>query len=876
MNKTNPPVKPTPATVSRGGRSQAVPTEHDLAEAKEDALLQLRIGRTAHFYTMIVFSAMFVDGFLVILLNPSASGAPLLRALFFLFFPLAGALLIAGFGIGVKWDTYQIWPWELHFWVTVVSVALAVLLTFLLIARLFTFGPTGNWTLLPWLLPLTLLAIALPIIGLSLTWQDWTPRKIGSIIAAALPLPMSLLLYLPSTSGSSSALTLTLIASGGLFLLSGSLLHLISSATQTSEREVMVSGQSRLFQFAEDLRQREDALRFREGTLIRREADVEVAEAASARKLLAVEDVQDRLKKLEEDLEQRANKVHADFQQSSIKLSEVSQIQRELGDRESQLMLREQAVERWETQRQERERALAEAEGELVRQKLEHGSREKEMLSREQTLATRESQFDLRAKEVDRRSKELLGRERPVGAPGAPGSAPSPSAREEELRDRETRLEQVQLTINEQSALLGRKAKEVDERLAEARRLADEQARREQALVARERALLQREPDVAQKLENAAQRQRQYDEALSRVESRARELEKQRMELTSKLDEMIQRGTAFRARETALREQQEELRIAREELEQHQRGFIARQKELESREHEYALRRQSSELTPTSAPPPAARLAFPAPTAPVATATPSTRSVTARPGRIATGVPRFDELLLGGVPEKGQVLLVGPPFIGKEVALYAYLAEGLRQGDSVILVTTSRSPPELAAEIGVLAPQFREYEQMGRVHWIDASNPTATPMMTSNGGGLRAVVRGPADFTGILAALAAAVKPVPGPGRPTTFRVGVLHLSACMAQGDPKATFGFISNFIGILKPRSASAMYAIDVASLDDTQLQSALGRMDGALRFKEERGKTFVTVQGLGEVATRDWVEYRATNRSISLGSFSLERIR
>ena len=57
---------------------------------------------------------------------------------------------------------------------------------------------------------------------------------------------------------------------------------------------------------------------------------------------------------------------------------------------------------------------------------------------------------------------------------------------------------------------------------------------------------------------------------------------------------------------------------------------------------------------------------------------------------------------------------------------------------------------------------------------------------------------------------------------------------------------------------------------------MESAVGRVDGAIRFREERGKTFLSIQGLGEVATRDWIEYRASNRSLSLGSFSLERIR
>jgi hypothetical protein len=42
------------------------------------------------------------------------------------------------------------------------------------------------------------------------------------------------------------------------------------------------------------------------------------------------------------------------------------------------------------------------------------------------------------------------------------------------------------------------------------------------------------------------------------------------------------------------------------------------------------------------------------------------------------------------------------------------------------------------------------------------------------------------------------------------------------------------------------------------------------------ESLARTFQSVKGFGEVQTRDWVECRATQRSLILGSFSLGRVR
>ncbi|MCI4346161.1 MAG: RAD55 family ATPase [Thermoplasmata archaeon] len=243
---------------------------------------------------------------------------------------------------------------------------------------------------------------------------------------------------------------------------------------------------------------------------------------------------------------------------------------------------------------------------------------------------------------------------------------------------------------------------------------------------------------------------------------------------------------------------------------------------------------------------------------------------------MTSGVPRLDDLFGGGLPKQSHIMLIGPPFLGKELLLENFLAEGLRRGEPAILLTTLRSPTEIAQEISVVMPQFKEYEQLGQVHWIDATNPAGTPSVQETKAGVRAVAKGPLDYTGILAALAVAVKRAETDAGTKPMRVAALTLSACLAHGEERAADGFVRNFVGILKPRKAVALYAIDPATLDEARVESALARMDGAIRFREEHSKTQLQVQGLGDVASRDWVEYRATNRTLALGSFALERIR
>ena len=234
------------------------------------------------------------------------------------------------------------------------------------------------------------------------------------------------------------------------------------------------------------------------------------------------------------------------------------------------------------------------------------------------------------------------------------------------------------------------------------------------------------------------------------------------------------------------------------------------------------------------------------------------------------GTPRLDDLLLGGLPPKSHTALVGPAFVGKEIALFAFVAEGLKRSEPIILVTASRSVPEISENLGVVLPQFHEYEQLGSVTWVDASGTPATP------GAHVLVAKSSDDRAGILTSLAEGAKRTEEAAKGSPFRVGFFGLSAVLAHGDERSGFSFLQNVVAILKTKSALAMYALEAGALTEAQVESLLGRMDGAILFRQDRDRTFLSVKGFGDVATREWIEVRSTSRALVIGSFALERIR
>ncbi|UCE91236.1 MAG: hypothetical protein JSV90_07425 [Methanobacteriota archaeon] len=242
--------------------------------------------------------------------------------------------------------------------------------------------------------------------------------------------------------------------------------------------------------------------------------------------------------------------------------------------------------------------------------------------------------------------------------------------------------------------------------------------------------------------------------------------------------------------------------------------------------------------------------------------------------KVKTGIERLDDLLLGGMPFAANVLYVGPPFIGKETATMLFVAEGLKKGVPAVIVTTSHPPVEVARMMAPIMPTFVEFEQLGLVRWIDA---TGSPDESRSGDGTGNVTKvdGPDDYKGIGSAMDDIASSLSGDGHPY-FRVVYLSLSMSVPEADNKAAYRFVQAFATRVRQSNAVGVYTLEKGMHSEQQIESIQHQMTGAVEFKTDKKKTLLSVQGICDAQTRDWVEYRHTNKSLTIGAFSLERIR
>jgi len=240
--------------------------------------------------------------------------------------------------------------------------------------------------------------------------------------------------------------------------------------------------------------------------------------------------------------------------------------------------------------------------------------------------------------------------------------------------------------------------------------------------------------------------------------------------------------------------------------------------------------------------------------------------------KVKMGIPRLDDLLFGGIPFGTNASVYGPAYVGKEVLVSLFMAEGLKKGVPVLWILTDKGPAEVREEMAFALPGYEEYEKLGLVQYIDAYSKSmgaaeaADPNTT--------YIDEPTDHQAILKAVDA--RAAEWKKKYPTYRLAFRSVSTLIAYLDPTTTFKFLQPFVGRRKRDKAVAFYVIEKGMHEEQEIQMLGSLMDGSIEFKVEQLKSFLSIKGICDVQSRGWIRYTYTKSSLSIGSFSLDHIK
>lgn len=88
--------------------------------------------------------------------------------------------------------------------------------------------------------------------------------------------------------------------------------------------------------------------------------------------------------------------------------------------------------------------------------------------------------------------------------------------------------------------------------------------------------------------------------------------------------------------------------------------------------------------------------------------------------RIKSGIPGFDELVGGGIPERSVILLSGIAGTGKTTFAFQFLWEGLKSDENGIYVALEEHPTQVRKNMEDFGWNVREFEEKKKIAFVDA------------------------------------------------------------------------------------------------------------------------------------------------------------
>lgn len=232
-------------------------------------------------------------------------------------------------------------------------------------------------------------------------------------------------------------------------------------------------------------------------------------------------------------------------------------------------------------------------------------------------------------------------------------------------------------------------------------------------------------------------------------------------------------------------------------------------------------------------------------------------------GKVKLGLSWLDDNLFEGAPPGSQILLSGPEFIGKEFLPYHFLWRGMNLGEAGIVLTTASSPQDMRDRLKAMAPRLEKFEEYHLLFFIDARPDESGDDATAGGNFIK--VNGPGDLEGIERALKTICET--GKFAMKKRRLVISELSFWMTIQGFENIFKFIQRLTGKFKAEEVVALYLLNPGYLDEKEAQATEHLMDGTIRFKTEKDKQYMKVEGICDVKDRRWKEYRFSKKGLEI---------
>ncbi len=194
-----------------------------------------------------------------------------------------------------------------------------------------------------------------------------------------------------------------------------------------------------------------------------------------------------------------------------------------------------------------------------------------------------------------------------------------------------------------------------------------------------------------------------------------------------------------------------------------------------------------------------------------------------------SSVVEFDALR--EVRPGSSILISGPAMTGKERLAYDILADGARNGDGAVVVTTSDKAADVVTDFRDLVPELTD-SQLGVIDCRGEGSSSG-----SFEGAYVHQVSSPSDLTGIGIGITKALEGLHNSGRERG-RLALVSLSTMLTYTDKKTVFKFCHVLSSRLDAADYIGVFTIDSGAHDEQTIQVIKQAFDGLIEVRDADG--------------------------------------
>jgi len=217
--------------------------------------------------------------------------------------------------------------------------------------------------------------------------------------------------------------------------------------------------------------------------------------------------------------------------------------------------------------------------------------------------------------------------------------------------------------------------------------------------------------------------------------------------------------------------------------------------------------------------------------------------------KVSTGIRELDELIQGGFPLRCNLLLIGPPQVGKRTFGMQFFTSDMGE-DTGIFVSTTETAEGIKQEIKRLGRDVEKSEKEGLLKFVDCYSkmiglPSQDTFSTIRVGSVL-------DLSGIAVSASRMLSSL----WPRRRKVKIVFdsVSSLLMYSNVSSVLRFLHVFFGRLKATEAVGLFLLQEGMHDEKVVVALEHLSDGVIRLEPDKSGRYRTIEIRGVVNCND----------------------